>query len=483
MQPNIIMIITDQQRWDTINAHGFSHMITPNIDDLCDGGASFSHAFAPGATCIASRAAIFTGMYPHNTGVYSFHAWGHHNTWVTDLAEHGYHCVNIGKMHCAPMYGDNGFHERQVMENKCEDFAALGLDEDEWGHYLLANGLKRPLNRAEFYPYWKTRLNTVVWEHDERYHVDSFVGDRTLAWLDGWQGDRPVFLEIGFPGPHEPYDPPQRFIDMYADADIPAPIYAENELMHKPPQQLAHQRHFATTAHNAVIDYTTATDEQIREMRRHYYANITLIDEKIGEILAKLDDKGMLENSVVIFTSDHGDSLGDHRLAYKWLMYDSMVRVPLTIKDFRHPRTASSDQPVSLLDLAPTILDWAGAPSPTYLEGRSLAPYLASGDADFPPYVFCEDNYLVMIRSRTHKLVYYIDQPYGELYDLEHDPYELRNLWDEPACREMKTTLKGALLDWLARSNYLNAAYKQSRSRTARLRWPETHGHSLFGRK
>ena len=151
MKPNIILIMTDQQRWDTINASRFHHMITPNIDDLCKGGVNFRTAFAPGATCVASRAAIFTGMYPHNTGVYSFNRWEHQNTWVSDLAQDDYHCVNIGKMHTDPIYSQNGFHERLVVENKCQDFISKGLKEDDWGQFLLANGLKRPLNRMDNY--------------------------------------------------------------------------------------------------------------------------------------------------------------------------------------------------------------------------------------------------------------------------------------------------------------------------------------------
>ena len=478
--PNIILIMTDQQRWDTIAAHGYGHMITPNLDRLCGGAVSFSHAFAPAATCIASRAAIFTGMYPHNTGVYSFNAWGHHNTWVSDLADGGYHCVNIGKMHTAPMYGDNGFHERFVVENKCEDFARMGLEEDEWGRYLIDHGLKRPLNRADRYDDWRQRLNMVAWEHDEAHHVDAFVGNAAVEWLEVWQPDRPLFLEVGFPGPHEPYDPPQRFVDLYADAEIPAPVFRKGELDAKPPQQKAHQRHFETTSHNAVIDFRSATEAQVREMRRHYYANISLIDERIGALLATLERKDMLDNSVVIFTSDHGDCLGDHQLPYKWLMYDAMVRVPLIVKDFRRERTACCDHPVSLIDLGPTLLDWAGLPIPTYLEGRSLVPCCETGDTDaLSPHVFCEDNYLVMIRSRRRKLVYYIGQCYGELYDLERDPHELHNLWDDPEWAGAKAELKAELLDWLARSNYLNSSYKQSRSRTSAPLWPERDGHVL----
>lgn len=156
------------------------------------------------------------------------------------------------------------------------------------------------------------------------------------------------------------------------------------------------------------------------------------MDEQIGRVLAALEKRGWLEHSLVIFCSDHGEMLGDHGLAYKWLMYDPIVHVPLMI---RFPasvnRPGETTDLVSLMDLGPTILEAAGVDVPTYLEGRSLMPYL-KGDHVVPrEFVFCEDNYQIMMRSKTHKLVYYIGQEEGELYDLASDPGELWNLWDK----------------------------------------------------
>ncbi|AQQ71063.1 Arylsulfatase [Limihaloglobus sulfuriphilus] len=483
-QPNIVFIITDQQRYDTINAHGYGHMITPNMDRLANEGVSFTSAFAPGATCVASRAAIFTGMYPHNTGVYSFNRWAHQNTWVTDLADNGYHCVNIGKMHCDPIFAQNGFHERWVAENKCQDFEKFGLAEDDWGKFLIGNGLKRPLNRAEMYSDWDKKLNAVPWEYEERYHVDSFVGDTAVKWLNNWDQRKSLFLEIGFPGPHEPYDPPQRFIDMYEDADIPEHKFSDDEFSKKPKQQRTLQQWFKNTPHNAVINYEDADAEDVKKMRKHYCANITLIDEKIGQLLESLETNGMLENTVLIFTSDHGDSLGDHKLPYKWLMYDPMNRVPFMIKDFRKPNKTDGkkiDDLVSLIDIGPTILNYTKTETPVYLEGRPLNDYVEKGSIEAPcQYVFCEDNYLMMIRSKTHKMVYYIDQEYGELYDLTQDPHELSNLWDDEKYKMLKMELKCRALDWIAKSCYFNGGYKQTKSRDYKIRWPEKDGFGLY---
>lgn len=461
-------------------------MITPNLDAMAQHGVSFTHAFCPGATCISSRAAIFTGMYPHTTGVYSFNQWCHHATWVQDLANSGYHCVNLGKMHCAPHTADAGFHERQIVENKTtQAFERHNIPNDEWGKHLLLNGKNRPCNRRSEYEDWIDRHNAVEWEWDEDLHSDAFTGNMALGWLKTWNSDKPLFLEVGFPGPHEPYDPPKRFLDLYAAEDIPGPAYREGELADNPPQHQAHVDHFRyNKEQDAQIDLTNATDDEIREMRRHYCANVTLIDEKVGEIVSALEEKGMLENTVIIFTSDHGDSLGDHRVPYKWLMYDSITRVPFIVADYRREaQNKKTDDLVSLMDLGPTILNLADTPPPPYLEGRSLSAHLTDSDlARGRDYVFCEDNYLVMIRSRTHKLVYYIGQSYGELYDLQADPDELQNVWDDSAYADVKTELHLSLLDWFAASNYQNGGYKEGR-RKYEPRWPgPTFGDKLIGR-
>jgi arylsulfatase A-like enzyme len=181
----------------------------------------------------------------------------------------------------------------------------------------------------------------------------------------------------------------------------------------------------------------------------------------------------MLENSLLIFCSDHGEMLGDHELAYKWLMYDAVVHIPLII---RYP--GSTDAPdqvedlVSLIDLGPTVLEAAGVPIPTYMEGRSLIPYLKSEEIEPREFVVAEDNYLVMMRTSTHKLVYYIGQEQGELYDLERDPGELHNLWSDPAHTQVKNGLLLNLLDWMATSNYYNSGYKRGRQRQYPMPWP-----------
>lgn len=472
-QPNIVLIITDQQRFDTIAAWGHDHMITPHTDRLVQEGVSFRQAYCPGATCVASRAAIFTGMYAHNTGVYTFQDWANHRTWVQDLADVGYRCVNMGKMHFGPRDIPGGFHERVIVENPTNMTHYHGGVDDDWGRYLQWHGAERPLRRNYTDPDWIDKYQGAAWHLDEHLHSDVFIGMAATSWVENYQGDAPFFLQVGLTGPHEPWDPLPRHLEMYAGRDLPEPVWRAGELDEKPPQHRTHQEFHATTGHESVIDMRRIDAAGMERMRRHYYAKITTVDEQVGRVLAALEARGWLDDSLLIFCSDHGEMLGDHHMAYKWLMYDPIVHVPLII---RHPGSIHNPGEVrdltSLIDLGPTILEAAGVDVPTYLEGRSLLPYLR--DEEIPPrrYVFSEDNYQIMLRSDTHKLVYYIGQESGELYDLDADPHELHNLWVHPEHAETKQHLLNELLAWFTTSTYYNSGYKRGQQRHYKLRWP-----------
>jgi arylsulfatase len=487
-QPHILFIITDQQRADTIGAWGQPHMVTPAMDRLAAEGLSFRNAFCPGATCVASRAAIFTGMYPHTTGVYSFQPWARHRNWVQDLADAGYWCVNIGKMHLTPRDDPAGFHERTIVENPTNKTHASGGADDDWGRFLTHHGQVRPNDRNKTDPQWMSRHQGVPWHLEERFHSDVFIGDAAVSWIRAHQGDRPLFLQVGFTGPHEPWDPLPRHLQPYRDRDMPPAIKSPGELDEKPPQHAAHGRMHAETDHESCIDLSQATPEEIAEMRRHYYGNITTVDEKLGQVLEALEERGWLDDTILVFCSDHGELLGDHGLAYKWLMYDPITHIPLIVRDSRggHLRRAgeSVEDLVSLIDLGPTLLQAAGVDVPDYLEGSSLLPYLEEPSSATPrEFVFAEDNYQIMMRGEQHKMVYYIGQEAGELYDLTTDPHELHNRWDDPACDAIRRDLTERLLSWLAASTYYNAGYRRDRSRHYNMRWPSPDEPYLHGRR
>lgn len=482
MPRHIVLIMTDQQRTDTIAAWGHDHMVTPHMDRIANEGVSFTGAYCPGATCIACRAAVFTGMYAHNTGVYSFDRWGHQRNWVQDLNEAGYFCANIGKMHFSPRDVDGGFHERVVVENPTNNTHAQGNADDDWGRYLNWHGEYRPNDRQKSDPGWLQKFQGVPWHLDEHLHSDVFIGTAAVSWIDNYRGDKPVFLQVGLTGPHEPWDPLPRHLELYQDKEMPKPVYRDGELDDTPPQHTAHRDHFASHGHHeAHIDLRLASPDDIDHMRRHYYAKITTVDEQVGRILDALERRGWLDDCLLVFCSDHGEMLADHMLPYKWLMYEQVVNVPLIL---RYPGAESRTETdlVSLIDLGPTILDAAGVEIPDHLEGRSLMPYVSGTLPDRRAYVFCQDNVQTMIRSRTHKLVYLTGQPTeGELYDLESDPDELYNRWHDPAYAAVKNELLLTLLDWLSTSTYLNSGYKQGAGKHYRTRYPSEDYRSLMG--
>jgi arylsulfatase A-like enzyme len=377
-----------------------------------------------------------------------------------------------------------GFHERVIVENPTNMAHARGGSDDDWGRYLSFHGLERPLDRHRTDPAWIDKHQGVPWHHEERFHSDVFIGDSAVSWIQAHRGEGPLFLQVGFTGPHEPWDPLPRHLALYADRALPSPVFREGELDDKPPQQRRIRDFHAEANHESRIDLRGADAEAIAHMRRHYYAKITTVDEQIGRVLDALDGRGLLADSLLVFCSDHGEMLGDHGMAYKWLMYDPIVHVPLIIcppaRSAAAPRTVSDL--VSLMDVGPTVLEAAGIPIPTYVEGRSLLPHLR-GEAVAPrAWVYAEDNYQVMMRGERWKLVYYIGQEAGELYDLETDPDELWNRWNDPACREDKQALLVHLLDWLAGSTYWNAGYRRSRAREYAMRWPGGGDVNLHGR-
>jgi arylsulfatase A-like enzyme len=462
-KPNIILIMTDQQRADTIHALGAPWMRTPHLDRLVAEGTAFTNCFVTSPVCVGARASLFQGMYPHATGIFSnFQPW--EPNWVRWLADAGYHCANIGKMHINPYDALGGFHQRFVVENKDRP---LFLDEadrafyDEWDKALRARRLTKPSRYTRFEQDpegFRRALGAFVWDLDEDMHPDFFVGDTALWWLEERQARNPLFLQIGFPGPHPPYDPSQRYLDLYRDADIPVPETSAVERALQPPAQAELRRNMIRFNIDSIAWREDVTREDLLRLRRHYAANVTMIDDKLGALMEVLERKGYLDNALVIFTSDHADALGDHGHIQKWTMYDTVVRVPLVVwAPERAPAGRVDASLVQLMDVAGTILDAAGVPLPETWEARPLPGVCGTPAESARDVVYSElgrdhiqtgAEYIVMRRDRDWKLVYYLGESDGELYDLANDPEERRNLWDVTDHADRKQELLFALQQW-----------------------------------
>lgn len=459
-RPNIVFIITDQQRYDTIAALGFDHMITPNLDRLAARGTAFENMYITSPSCAPSRASLFSGTYPHTNGVFrNDEPWQY--CWVKDLAEAGYRTVNVGKMHTMPIEGAFGFHERHVTENKDRDHPNLPFYLDNWDKAFFSHGLEKPSRatqrrRKEY----KDQLGAWVWELDELMHPDVFTGQMAKWWIDRYTGDGPFFLQVGMPGPHPPYDPTQEYLDMYEGRDLPEVIPSDAEAQ---PKALQGLRDFMLADDaDGVVHLAEPTSEQSRRQRAHYYANMTMIDQQVGEIIDALEARGALDETIIVFTSDHGDALGDHGHSQKWNMYQSVVQVPAIVAG---PGIASGKRVtdnVALFDLGPTILEWAGVDVPNWMEAVSLTPYFLGGQPPERRMVFAEHSndalltgtrMMTMVLDGKMKLVHFIDSDEGMLFNLEADPTEVINLWTEPDYETTRNRLIKEILNWRSESS------------------------------
>jgi arylsulfatase A-like enzyme len=469
-RPNIILIITDQQRYDTIYALGFPYMETPILDRLVREGVAFSNCFITAPSCVPSRASLFNGYYPHTTGIFkNGDPWS--RSWVERLAEAGYHCVNIGKMHTVPLETPLGFHERYVVENK-DRYLEGRYYFDEWDKALAAHGLvkqQRVLYRKR--KDYRQRLGAFEWELPEELHADMFVGNMATWWINSYPRTEPLFLHVGFPGPHPPYDPISRYTKSYLEKDLPIMEVTDEELATQPEAFLQMRKHNSEVDHDSIIHLLNPTIEQRHRQRAYYLANVTMIDEKIGQIFEALEKKGYLDNAVLIFTSDHGDCLGDHGHSQKWTMYDTITRVPVVIwspQRFAKNRTVAGLY--QLMDIGPTILEIAGVRESSTLEAISMLPVLeGSPGKEAREFVFAEHGQddifqgvelMTMVRSKKWKLVHFLGSTSGQLFNLEQDPSEICNLWSKPEYASQKQELLDAIREWLLYSHYRTKEWK-----------------------
>jgi len=523
-QPNIVFILTDQQRYDTIAALGFDYMETPNLDRLVTEGASFDRCYITAPSCVPSRASLFQGYNPHTIGVYkNGDRWT--TSWVSDLADAGYRCVNVGKMHTVPLATPAGFHERYVVENK-DRFLEGRYFFDEWDKALRARGIVK--QQRELYRRrddYDRRLGAFAWELDEDMQSDNFVGGFAKWWLETYPVDQPLFMQIGFPGPHPPYDPTPRWLARYENKHLPIREFGLEEIDAQPRPLRDLRRHMLDVDHDSVVHLSKPTRAQRQFQRACYLANVSMIDEQVGSIISALESVDLLDDTVIVFASDHGDSLGDHGHSQKWSMYEETVRVPAIVwmgdrarvelgaGDFQQGKRVESL--VSLFDLGPTMLELAGVNPPGDMEAVSLTPLIGVGgrvgserrgdgiggtrtddgsavdhavavsDAswDVPPtrpafvdddgrrrYVFAEhgrDNILAgtdvmtMIRDERWKLVTYSGHEEGQLFDLEADPDERVNLWNSAEASDHRRRMFDALHEWYRESLYQTRARRR----------------------
>ena len=489
-KPNILLITSDQQRADCIGFEN-ARVRTPHLDALAREGTRFSANITPNLVCQPSRASILTGLLPLTHGVWDNGvdldpAVGGRG-FAGTLARAGYQTAFMGKAHFATKAtfaatgkpecnkSQAGFAEDwngPYMGFQHVELTVLGhmhrtrsLERPPCGHYerwLLARGVDEEglkLWAQETRPgagaaqTWSSAL-PVAW------HNSTWIADRTIGWLkEARKKGRPFCAWVSFPDPHHPFDCPEPWSSMYDPRDMPLPRHRTRDLERRPWWHKAVLEGTPQLADPSMLKFRAEgsrvpdqTDAQLAEMTANYYGMISLIDHNVGRILAVLDEHGLSRDTLVVYTTDHGELLGNHGLYLKHpIPYEDLLRVALVARGPGVARGRVVAEPVSTLDLAPTFYEYAGAGAPQELQGRSLKRLLA-GEAETRDVAYSEWHVhpsrcgvglkLRTVRTRTHKCTFDLASGTGELYDLKNDPDEMDDRFGDPGCAKVKKELE-----------------------------------------
>jgi arylsulfatase len=480
-KPNIVWFCSDQQRFDTIRALGNGYIRTPNIDRLVDGGVAFRNHYVQSPVCTPSRASFLTGRYTRANGVNSNGngAFPAHEKLVTRiLADAGYRCGLIGKLHLT------GAQAGQ--ENRTDD----GYDVFEWSN------MPRPEDGTSHNNAYHDWLRAKGHDPFELYaEVDALIGpgvpkdlhqttwlaERACAFIEANAGS-PWLLSLNPFAPHHPFDPSPEYLDRYGVDDVPEPLFRETDLeRQKLFASIQHQTYFPVDPRifhprgaephrfpggKFVNHLGVPKNYYGKSFIAAYYAMIEQLDDAVGVIFDKLARTGQLENTIFIYTSDHGEMLGDHGLLMKGArFFEGAVHVPMIV---HWPAAAAGGRKLSALtesvDIAPTLLEAAGLEIPLSMQGKSLMPLLTEASAPdrHKDMVICEflDAFgklyapdrtrATMTFDGRYKLVTYYGHNLFELFDLEKDPGEFENIWNAPEMAEKRWDLYRRQADLIA---------------------------------
>ncbi|MDE0610363.1 MAG: sulfatase-like hydrolase/transferase [Anaerolineaceae bacterium] len=489
--PNILLILCDELRADALSCAGNSPVCTPNIDRLAAEGTRFSQCMVTQPSCTPSRASILSGCWPSTLGTRMV---GCHTPDDPRFLPHvlhaaGWRTASLGKLHFVPQGA-----EPQALD------AAL----HDQGHYYgfrevdLVNGHGDRCFGPRYTPWlegqcpdWRQRLqrrrrltpgiNCWSWELPEQVHSSHYLGMRAGSFLAGArQDERPFFLQVSFPDPHYPFMAPEPWASLHEPAGMPPPLPPLTEASGLPP--LHEQVYFRREAGvrradgspaDRVIgipphDWSQFSLADWQQVKALYYGMVALIDHNVGRILDALEASGLLDNTIVVFASDHGEHLGDHGLYGKGLPYDSALRVPLIWRGAGIARGQHRQEVASTLDIAPTLLDLTGIALPEGMQGHTMRAQLAGAEDPLRDAVLTEndDDFVPMkmrvLTTSRWKLVHYMNGGPGELYDRINDPAEMTNLWSEAEFAPLRASLMARLLDEVICSQEMRNGRRQS---------------------
>lgn len=456
-QPHILIIMTDQQRADCMGCAGHPQLETPNIDRLAGEGMRFTQATTVSPLCMPARASFASGLYPHHHGIWTNHGElpAADETFFQLLRSAGYFTAQVGKTH---------FYEHLAgvhMRSREPYLHARGL---EYVHETTGPNAAR---RTPSYltDEWKSKglFETFVDDYRARAEsttggvwasplpiedfLDSYVGRKAIDFVERYDDPRPMCLMVGFGGPHDPWDAPGRYAEMYKPEDAPTSIPVPAGYYTLPDSIMA-KRDFEVLPPPVLAN--------VAGIRANYYGKISLIDDNIGLILDAFQRRGWLDDLLVVFTSDHGEMLGDHGRLKKRTFHESSVRIPLVVRwPGKVPASEVSEALVEIIDIFPTLVEVGGSPPSERCFGRSLWPLIRKQRMEVRDWQVAELVYgdaRIMLRSRGRKLAVDARGLVYMLYDLESDPDEQHNLAADPASGALALELRRCLASRLEES-------------------------------
>ncbi len=424
-QPNIILVMTDQQRGDCLSIDGHPALLTPNMDSIAGAGVRFSKAYTPCPTCIAARRSLLSGQFPGTHGMVGYQdgvEWDAPPTLPQVLKEAGYQTYLAGRdMHQHPRRRRYGY-----------DHMVTQADYQRWAAPQAPNIYKADKARGSMVHTAGVMHNDYTarpWHLDESLHFTNWTVNEALKFLDDRDPSCPYFLTVSFSAPHPPLTPPAFYMDRYLRMDLPEPVIGTWE---------------EAPANGGIgLDVSShrvhLTGERLHSCRAAYYGLINHVDDQIRRFLNPVDSLFDFDNTIILFTADHGEMLGDHYRWHKIMPYESSARIPLLMRapdSFGIKPGTVLDEAVCLADIMPTLLEMADIPIPSTVEGRSMLPLMRGQTDSWRDYLHIEHAPVHhCLTDGKEKYIWFVDDGREQLFDLTADPNECRDLRQETAGR------------------------------------------------
>ena len=459
MKPNIIYILSDQHNAAVMGCGGDSYVRTPNLDKLRERSTALDACYCAAPLCVPSRSSLLTGLLPTNTGVYNNMQClsSDKATFVNLLTISGYETVLSGRMHFVGMDQRHGYEKRMVGDiTPC--FIGGDNEEEIYGSFKRSSGQNL------------TSIKKSGPGHSAVLDFDRDVTDAACDYMRQRQDDRPLFMTVGLYGPHCPYIAPKELYDYYYERlpELPEMTEEEREALHPAIRQWHENRKMSEV-----------TREDVRRIRAAYYSMVEYMDSLVGDVLKTVEETLGLDNTVIIYTSDHGDNIGEHGLFWKTNFYDGAARVPAMFSWKDHIREGGAITGLtSLLDLAPTILKMAQAPELPQCDGISLLENLRTGKETEEDRVIASvcsdikgDNPSVMLRQGKWKFVKHAGFPDCQLFDMAEDRAEVHDLGRSQEYRDTVEAFQKKLVGFWNEEEMLERLKKDKLNFTYMKQW------------